>query len=301
MGYVLELDETVSEGIPRIIAEKIQSAIKYLQETDSEKRDEAILEARTDFKRIRAALRLVRKAIGEEIYQQQNIFYRDIARTLSPVRDAYVVIETLDKAVVQINEPDIQNGTVKIRALLVKEYETVKDEFWGQENVLEATIEKLECALSSIDTIQFKKTGFKALEAGLFKTYQRGYKLLPIAYTNLPDIEPFHEWRKRIKYLRYQLQILKDIQETKLTPYIKDIKVLADYLGDAHDFAVLKKRIIEFKQTQAGAGRQLLAQLDYLRGQLENDAKPVADTVYNEEPEEFVKHIRGYWKSRKGG
>lgn len=295
MAYILQKDESVSDGIRRVITEKIETSLEYLHENDEQKRDDAILEARTSFKRIRAALRLVREEIGENSYQQQNTFYRDIARQLSPIRDAFVVIETLDTALTMIDDPAIQEGCIKIRTLLVADYEKVRIAFWEQD-ILPETIIKLESALSDVEKLHMRKSGFKAMEAGLFKAYRKGYEMMPVAYANVPDIEPFHEWRKWIKYLRYQLQLLKPIREDVLAPYIKEIKQLADYLGDAHDFTVLKEHISPLELTQSGAGRQFLAQLDYLRGQLEREAKPLAEDIYREEPEKFVKRIKGYWK-----
>ena len=60
-------------------------------------RDEAVHEARKSFKKVRALLRLVRPVIPAQHYRQENTACRDAARPLTEVRDAKVLIETLDQ------------------------------------------------------------------------------------------------------------------------------------------------------------------------------------------------------------
>jgi hypothetical protein len=59
-------------------------------------RDEGVHNARKGFKRIRAALRLVRDEIGEDIYKRENICFWDCSRLLAGARDSFVMVETLD-------------------------------------------------------------------------------------------------------------------------------------------------------------------------------------------------------------
>jgi CHAD domain-containing protein len=58
--------------------------------------DESIHEARKCFKKIRAAFRLVRGAIGDDGYTAGNRCFRDAGRKLSAVRGSGVMIETLE-------------------------------------------------------------------------------------------------------------------------------------------------------------------------------------------------------------
>ena len=46
----------------------------------------------------------------------------------------------------------------------------------------------------------------------------------------------FHEWRKRVKDLGYQIQILRDLWPPVLEELRKDLKKLGDLLGEEHDF-----------------------------------------------------------------
>jgi CHAD domain-containing protein len=57
---------------------------------------EAVHEVRKCFKKARAALRLARDDLGEDVYRQENACFRDAARPLTEVRDAEVMLETWD-------------------------------------------------------------------------------------------------------------------------------------------------------------------------------------------------------------
>ncbi len=61
--------------------------------------DERIHQARKQLKRARANLRLLRDAIGKRAYARENAALRDAARPLSGVRDAMVLIQTLDRLI----------------------------------------------------------------------------------------------------------------------------------------------------------------------------------------------------------
>src|SRR5262249_56957110 len=45
---------------------------------------------------IRSALRLVRDAIGDDVWRRENDHYRDVARQLGSFRDSEILVEALD-------------------------------------------------------------------------------------------------------------------------------------------------------------------------------------------------------------
>ena len=54
-------------------------------------------ETRKALKRLRALLRLVRPAMGEAAFKQENAQLRDIGLSLSGARDRHVLLETVNK------------------------------------------------------------------------------------------------------------------------------------------------------------------------------------------------------------
>ena len=94
MSFCFQEDESVEDGIKRMVSEEIRQAIK---EIDSRKlkRTEAIHEVRKHCKKIRGVLRLVRPQF-EQTYQFENVWFRDTAKGLAELRDADAIIETYD-------------------------------------------------------------------------------------------------------------------------------------------------------------------------------------------------------------
>jgi hypothetical protein len=54
-------------------------------------------EVRKTCKKVRAALRLVRAEIGDDVYHRENLCFRDAARRIGEVRDAQVLSKSLEK------------------------------------------------------------------------------------------------------------------------------------------------------------------------------------------------------------
>ena len=94
MSFELTHREPIPEGIRRIWQEDLQVAVHDLER--SENPHETVHQCRKTFKRLRALLRLIRFNIEKKAYKRENVFYRDLGRKLSGMRDAQVMLETLD-------------------------------------------------------------------------------------------------------------------------------------------------------------------------------------------------------------
>src|SRR5207249_11002344 len=94
MSFCMMADESVEDGIKRIVSKEIAQAIKEI-DNPRLKRSEAIHEVRKHCKKIRSVLRLVRCQF-EKTYQFENAWFRDTAKGLAELRDAEAIIETYD-------------------------------------------------------------------------------------------------------------------------------------------------------------------------------------------------------------
>ena len=74
---------------------------------------------------------------------------------------------------------------------------------------------------------------------GLRKTYHRGRGLTrQIAIHSEPSDEEWHELRKRVKDLDYQLTLLKKVKGIK--PLLRKLEEVGTALGDARDLTMLR-------------------------------------------------------------
>src|SRR6266550_5872735 len=91
----IEGSESGAEGIRRILRKEIEKALGAVDSARSPT-DEGIHDARKRLKRARAALRLIREALGDREYRRENRILRDAARPLSEIRDAKILIDIYD-------------------------------------------------------------------------------------------------------------------------------------------------------------------------------------------------------------
>ena len=97
MAFAVRPEESLRKGIRRIARREMEEIRAHVTKPANGSRDAAVHEARKCCKKLRALLRLVRPAISARTYRGENTAFRDAARPLTAVRDAKVLIETLDK------------------------------------------------------------------------------------------------------------------------------------------------------------------------------------------------------------
>src|SRR5438445_3587110 len=97
VAFELQMGESVEAGVRRIVDEQLQDALDELRGADPRKADAAVHAARKRFKRIRSLVRLVRTGLGQAVYHRENACFRDAGGSLAEVRDAAVLVQTLDQ------------------------------------------------------------------------------------------------------------------------------------------------------------------------------------------------------------
>jgi hypothetical protein len=74
---------------------------------------------------------------------------------------------------------------------------------------------------------------------------------------------------------------------------------LADYLGDDHDLAVVAQTMTDLFPTEGNGshGGTWSPLIQRRRGGLQEDALRLGDDLYRERPQEFIRHLKAYWKA----
>ena len=233
--FILKNTESAGEDIKRIINEQIDTAFGYLERDINENFDESVHEIRKCIKRIRAAVRLIRDDIGNDLYRRENYFFRDINRNLSEIRSIAVINETLNKL-----DPGDSNNDCKA---LINHFTELKEKIiyrlCVEEHRLTRVSEMLKEGRTRTGLIPVKKNNIGILITGLVRIYNQSLDCMLTA-KNKPVVENLHEWRKKVKYLYYQLQILRPVLPDELVIYESKLDELTDYLGTDHDLAELE-------------------------------------------------------------
>lgn len=295
MSYRLETYESLPDGIKRIVLEQIDQALEQLIDLP-EGRDEAVHDARKRFKKVRAVLRLVRDEIGNEVYQAENVCFRDAGRRLSAVRDSAVLIETLDYIVEHAQDERLTSTlAAKLRHRLTYAHEYLSNRVLESEGALAIVIDTITQARMRVHTWPIEHDDFSALAGGLRRVYKRGRNRLSDAYDS-PSPENFHEWRKRAKYLWYHTRILKPLWSDVLDEVADEIHDLSDLLGLDHDLTVFLDKIIDLPEIAEDENSYIFDDvIGQQRAKLQATARPLGQRIYAEKPKAFIKRLANYW------
>jgi CHAD domain-containing protein len=297
--YRLRSDEYVPDGIRRIAGGQLLSAHDDLADATKQTLGDAVHEARKRFKRLRACLRLSRDALGDETYDRENTAFRMAGRRLSGVRDAEVLVETLDGLRERFAEELPDAATDGLRARLREEHEQAVEGLRENDAAIDMTLGELEAARTRAAGWTLDADGFAAVKPGLHRIYRRGRKRMRTA-TREPTTDNLHEARKRVKDLWHATQIVRPASPKKLKRLSKRAHHLADLLGDDHDLAVLRDYVERHPQAfdEESSKQALLAVIDRRRTALQRDALKLGARLYKRPPRRFVGRIERGWRKR---
>ncbi len=200
--YRLGRGEPLPEGIARIARGRIDDAIDELSgETDSSP-EQGVHSARKDMKKLRALLRLVRSELGDDAYRRENASFRDAAALLSGLRDADVMLVTLDG--LELDE----SVAGPLRQAL--EAHRLRTGGGARTQAAAEAVEILRETRERVAEWPLADNSFDALEPGLRRMYRRGRREWR-AMGKSPSVEGLHEWRKRSKEMWYDHELLRAV------------------------------------------------------------------------------------------
>ena len=296
MEYRLKQGESVPEGVRRMAAEQLDRALDHLGRQDGE-RDKHIHEARKATKRLRALVRLVRRDLGDEVYSLENQCYRGAGQRLSGLRDATVLVETLDRLVESLGKDVPKSRFARVRTWLVERRDRAYSQVDSNNRAVQEVIADFAQARERLEHWNLQRRGWGGVRVGLQRMYAQGRRDFAAAYV-LPSDEAFHDWRKQVKYLWYHTQILENIWPSVMQSIAEELDQLGELLGQDHDLAVLHTTVLtEFPR--AGATATLLAlerRIGEVRTRKQARARPLAERIYLERPREFSRRLGGYWQ-----
>lgn len=232
MAFRFKLAEPFEKGCGRIGREQIERAQSELKDNDN--RVAAVHETRKSMKRLRALVRLVRPALGEAVFREENARLRDIGQSLSSARDRHVLLETIVK---------LESGSEAARAGIGDTMRELINRKNGESPTVEANAVKhalgaLADAKRRFSNLELKGSGFQIVGPGLQASYHKGRRAFRKAYEEGTD-ESFHEWRKGAQQHWRHMLLLSRAWPGCLNARVSEARALSQILGDDHDLALL--------------------------------------------------------------
>lgn len=293
MAFRLKPHKSPADEIVRVARKQIEAAAAEAGGTGPPA-NERIHEARTHCKKIRALLRLIRPA-NEKFYRRQNARFRDSARPLSILRDAKVMQESLERLLQQNQLSADQHNFSAVHRRLQAHHDKLLPAAEAMERHLARFARQVRRETDSFKRLE--GIGLKDIAKGLALTYRRGRRAMRQACGE-GAAEHFHEWRKQVKYLRYQIRLLRRAWPPVMKKLEEQAGVLSDLLGEEHDLDMLSRFL------QAGDGEAAPALLFELierrRRIIRAETLAIGERLFAEKPAAFVRRVAQWWQTACG-
>ncbi len=324
----LQGDEPLDQGLKRMALEQLDVAIGQLGGFDGRAPDEnAVHETRKALKRLRALLRMLDAAVGKKTFTRENAQLRDVAKRLSAARDAEVMLATLD-GLIEHNGRKLSTtaGVQKLRGQLEREHQLARAQALGDTKTLAHVLGELRVCRVRVEGWQLPPgDGFGLAAPGFERLYDQGRKRYRRAAAGKGEpVLTMHEWRTRVKDLRYVAEMLQQREPTLAsalpsavskparkrrdrarasTKLLRDVArhadTLGEVLGEDHDLAVLAQ-VAQRKRERHGAhlkmgrrGRKrLLRVIERRRRKLRRRALREGQRLYQASPKTLLRRVR---------
>jgi CHAD domain-containing protein len=293
MAFRLRTTESVADGLRRLTKQELNSISTHL-DGGGPPSPAAIHEVRKSVKKVSAILQVVAADNGHGLAKSATRLHT-IHERLSALRDADVMLETLDT--LKARDRGILNERcyARLRHQLSSHRKSAMKAARHKETS-RLVVQSVRKIRRDARRWRPRHRQFGALAEGIRGTYQRGQRAMARAIKRQRATD-FHEWRKQIKALWYELRLVE-----RCSPRVRrDVRALQRteaWLGDAHNVVVLCAEL-----SKGGPEGESLIDLDRVRlagdryqSELQTKALATAKRVYASTPHEYVDAIRHEWK-----
>jgi CHAD domain-containing protein len=289
MPFHLKRKESVSAGLRRVFGERLEKAFEALEQVVD---PEAVHSTRKEIKKLRSILRLAWEGIGEKAYNRLTCCLREAASCLGPARDAQVRLQALDKLIESSNALS-RDALLNIRTALARECRAENQRAVKQGGLSESR-KLLEKARRCAHLLQRGPAHWGAIGCGLKQTYRRGRSAFRAAAQG--NDEDFHEWRKRVKDLWFQMRLLCSIWPEQMQAATDELKTLSELLGDDHDLVMVAEATAGKESRNRQAHETLSAVIHSRHRKLRCAALALGSRFYAEKPGAFCSRLEHYWE-----
>lgn len=302
--------EPLGDGVKRVAMEQLELAAAGFFDGEAVF-GEAIHESRKAIKRVRALLRLIRGELSKKIYTFENTSLRDTAHLVSEIRSAQGVLNAAT-SIKTIYGDLLADGTFDdMLERLTRRRDLTELQALEDPNLVGRVVRNLERAYKRYSSWPTEpearavyghgvRDAYESVGPGLTRTYMTGRHHMARAYKqNGP--EDFHEWRKRVKDMRHQMEFLAPLWPEVVVGTAMTLDRLGSVLGEDNDLAELTGLLRGRNDLCPDPRERSLfrALSQQRRADLQMAAEILGRRVYAERPKAVTERFGEYWDARK--
>lgn len=286
MNLRLKQTESPGQAVRRVCRQHVDQALANLERAHQ---PEGVHEVRKEIKRMRAIFRLTRGSLSPKEYRKTAKLMRLAAKPLAASRDARVTRKAF-ASLVGPKARQFPNLQSALKTFCLHASRGFKNQDFGA-----LTRFILKKAGGRLDDLKPNQAGWVELKACLKKSYARGRDAGELARRR-PEPDHFHEWRKQVKNLWYQLDFLCPDWPTKTKVMLQGLEELGEQLGDEHDLVLLESFVVDHAElSQEAAALQVL--IDSQRSRFGERVRQLGARLYASRPDLFCGQLEQDWSA----
>jgi CHAD domain-containing protein len=239
MPFSIRPDRAFTAQFRRAARRQLRNAIKILDERPHGI-DDAIHQARKRLKRVRSLYRLVSREMPE-FCGRENARLRDIAASLSTLRDAAALVETATYLRDRARDAEEAEAIGRIVAVLAARRDQIAGMHSDVDAIVPDTIRALKTAIMALEDVHFagsrRKHG-QLLAKGWSDTVRKARKAIGSCQRRT-SAEAFHTLRKRTQDYRAYHRLLSPLWPAAMAAKYDVVSGLIDLLGRVYDLELL--------------------------------------------------------------
>jgi len=257
----------------------------------------AVHRARRRIKSLRALLRLIRVAVGDEAFHLVNDALRKASHALASARRMGAMVESAEKLKAD-DMPGAKLTLVKdiVRAASRIAIERASPELFDK--AAEEARHHIAGLRGTADGWKLPQCGMELFVEGMARVYARARRLVDKGLKSA-DPSVLHEARKSVIHLRYQLDMLEPIWPALIGAWVRELQRLREVLGDFNDLCEMESLIndpsspLSKVKNRTAALRLVTERRDALLAA----GQPLAHRLFAEPPHSFATRLTAMWES----
>ena len=298
MSYRIRPDRALDDEVHKAAAHQLGRAMAELTDRP-QGLHEAVHAARKNVKRVRALYRLI-APIASEFQQRENQRLREMARTLSSVRDATALIEISHYLQATAASAEELQALTRVSDLLTARRDRLAEAETDLEDKAKAAVATCAEAREALKDASFdcgRRDTASLFQKSWRKNARKAIRALSECHADAAHAESFHDLRKRSQDYWMHHMLLRDVWPAAMHAKQLEAKALVDVLGRYLDMSILadvadrEPHLFDRSDDHARLLEAIISRQQTAR----EEALDRARWIFADKPENEARTIRSLW------